>query len=212
MATGDVDTLEELEASIDAENNGQYARAVWEYRAQFGRDRAFYTLMRVWDWEQHALYEAFGRSVDALVSAIREVAPPIERNPLRVWRGISIRAGWDPADAAIGLSWTTDYDVACWFATDALGFARRPGFRPFVLEMVASPDAILTIHQNRPRESEVLLDPSRLDRVAAEIMVEGTNISVADLKPDRQVPADAVARWREAGACYDQLIRGRSFA
>jgi hypothetical protein len=33
--------------------------------------------MTVWNWEQHALYEAFG-SVDAVASAIREVAPRIE--------------------------------------------------------------------------------------------------------------------------------------
>jgi len=193
-----------------ADDKGMIARAIWEKRDQLGRDQAFYALMTVWNWEQHALYEAFG-SVDSVASAIRDVAPRIEReSPLRVWRGISISIDDDPADAAVGLSWTTDFDVACWFATDRLGFAHRPGFHPFVLEVAASPDAILTIHQNRVRESEVLLEPAKFDRVLNKILVEGTGITVADLRPDSRAPVEAIARWREASARYDAATWPRS--
>jgi hypothetical protein len=51
-------------------------------------------------------------------------------------------------------------------------------------------------------EQESLLEPANLDRLTRKIVVEGTEITVADLQPDSRAPAEAIARWREAGARY----------
>ena len=79
----------------------------------------------------------------ALASALREVAPPLKRErPLRVWRGILVHdTDHNPASAAIGLSWSTSFDIACWFATERAGMARlikAREYRPLVFQLAAS--------------------------------------------------------------------------
>jgi hypothetical protein len=51
-------------------------------------------------------------------------------------------------------------------------------------------------------ESEALLEPARLDRLTHQIAVEGTGMTLAELKPDSRAPAEAIARWRLAAARY----------
>jgi hypothetical protein len=69
---------------------------------------------------------------------------------------------WNPAEAAIGLSWTLSFDVACWFAIQrgVLGpIQERRGGRPFVFSLMATADEIITLHQGgtAPTEYEVLV-------------------------------------------------------
>ncbi len=76
-------------------------------------------------------------SIDALADALREVAPSIDAldQPLQLWRGVMVRRDVSPAEAAINLSWTTSFDVACYFAIirDGHGkYQERQGGRPFV--------------------------------------------------------------------------------
>lgn len=51
-------------------------------------------------------------------------------------------------------------------------------------------------------EREVLLDPGKLDRLMHRITVEGTALSVADLRDDSRMPEEVVAGWREAANRY----------
>jgi hypothetical protein len=106
-----------------SDDRGEMVRDLWRRRAEVGHDRVYTVLMDVWDWEHNALCEAFG-SIDALASALQEVAPPLKLEaPLKVWRGATVHRDDHPAEAAIGLSWTMSFDVACWFAT---ALASRP--------------------------------------------------------------------------------------
>jgi hypothetical protein len=189
-------------------DGGRAAREVWEQRHRLGRDLVFARLMDVWDWEHDALCEAF-ETIDDLANALREVAPPLKlEQPLTVWRGVMIRN--DPVAAAIGLSWTTSFDVACWFATERAGVARimeRQGMHPFVFELSATADEIIAVHEGgtatSATEREVLLEPAKLDRLTHRIMVEGTDIPVAALRTNTQADVTAVERWRQAAARHD---------
>jgi hypothetical protein len=121
-----------------------------------------------------------------------------------------IGRGVHPAEVASGLSWTTNFGVACWFATIRAGLAAMQearGGRPFVFSLTATADEIIALHQGRTvltgSEHEALLEPAKLDRLAPAIVVEGTTTTVAELRPDSSAPAEAVGRWRQAAADYD---------
>jgi hypothetical protein len=191
------------------DDRGAIVREIWQRRDLYGRERVYDALMDVWDWEHSALCEAFG-TIDALADALREVAPPLVlEQPLKVWRGILV--GDNPAEAAIGLSWSTSFDVACWFATERAGFAHIMERRahPFVFELTATADEIIALHEGSTvlaaTEVEALLEPAKLDRLTHKIIVEGTDITLAELQPDSWAPDEAIARWREAGARYDAV-------
>jgi hypothetical protein len=191
---------------------GKAARALWEQRAHVERDRVYAALMGAWDWEHNALCEAFG-TIDDLASALRAVAPPLKlEQPLKVWRGIMVHD--NPAEAAIGLSWSTSFPVACWFATERAGFARmmeQRGAHPFVFALTATADEIIALHGGgtvtTATEREALLEPAKLDKLTHKIVIEGTTITLADLQSDSRAPAEAVARWRAASARYETARR-----
>jgi hypothetical protein len=195
---------------VEIIGKAEAARGVWERRTHADRNRVYAALMGAWDWEHNALCEAF-RTIDDLASALREVAPPLKlEQPLKVWRGIMVRD--NPAEAAIGLSWSTSLDVACWFATAGIArMTEQDGVHPFVFALTATADEIITLHAGGTvltvTEREALLEPAKLDRLTHKIIVEGTGITVADLRADSRAPADAVARWRAAGARYETARR-----
>jgi hypothetical protein len=137
--------------------------------------------------------EAFG-TADDFADALCKVAPPIKRQRrIRVWRGVKVRDA-SPADAAIGLSWTRNRDIACWFAT------RREvtGVRAFVFETVLEPEQIIVFYNGR-REQEVIVNLARFE--LGDVWVEGTNLYAIELDVDDAPPGTALADWRiEAGA------------
>jgi hypothetical protein len=180
------------------EDPGKVVRAFWERRDELGHDRVYAAMMTAWEWHHNELCEAFG-TTDALADALRAVAPPLPlTRPAWVWRGIVTTD--DPAGAAIGLSWSWSYDAACWFATGAPRLSRVELF-PFVFALQAN-EEIIAFHEHRC-ESEMLLEPAKLDLVTNKIMLDGTNIAVADLRPDSRAPAEAVERWRAAAARHE---------
>jgi hypothetical protein len=182
-------------------DRGVAAREIWERRDRLGHRLAYTALMEVWDHDDRELVEAF-ETPDELAAALREVAPPLKRKrPLKVWRGIIVQQA-DPAKAAIGLSWTTSCDIACWFATRY----DKPNRRPFVFKLAATPEDIIALHNER-REQEVLLEPVALDQLTHEIVVEGTGITLDELEPDSRAPEEALARWRAAGQRYEAAKR-----
>lgn len=193
-------------------DRGETVRALWQQRDRYSRDQVYAALMHVWDWEHHALVEAFG-TIDALAGALREVAPRLKLDrPLKVWRGVMVHdTDHNPVDAAIGLSWSTSFDSACWFATERAGFAQLLGGRPFVFELAASPKEIIALYDGRG-ECEALLEPVRLDLVTHDMVVEGTTIRVADLQSGSCAPAEAIERWRVAGARYEAVRTARTRA
>lgn len=190
---------------------GKAALETWRQREYFGRDRACAALLAAWDWHHNDLWEAFG-SVDALASALRDVAPPLTLDrPLKVWRGGIVQRDVPAAQVAAGLSWTTSLDVACWFAVGAprLLFASD---RPVVFALEATADEIIALHHGHTAitetEREALLDPAKLDLLTQRITVEGTAFTVADLRNDSRIPDEVITRWREAADRYSAVRYG----
>jgi hypothetical protein len=122
---------------------------------------------------------------------------------MRCWRGIAVEKA-NPVDAAFGVSWTRNRDVACWFAfrfVDAL-----PKLRPFVFRCDVDPDAITVLHNDRD-EREVLVDPSML--WGERIYIEGTDCHCGQLDPDSRAPDDPLAMWLEAAQRLSRRRRSR---
>jgi hypothetical protein len=97
-----------------------------------------------------------------------------------------------PMDAAVGLSWTRNRDIACWFA---MRFSEVSGVRPFVFETYVGPEEIVTFYDGR-REAEVIVDTVPLDM--NWIMVDGTSIRHDFLEIDSSAPAERLADWSAA--------------
>ena len=189
------------------------ALETWRQRERVGCERACAALLAAWDWHHNDLWEAFG-SVDALASALREVAPPLTLDrPLKVWRGGIIPRDVHPAQVAAGLSWTTSLDVACWFAVGAPRL-RFPADRPVVFALEATADEIIALHHGHTAttetEREALLDPAKLDLLTHRITVEGTAFAVADLRNDSRIPEEVITRWREAADRYSAVRYDRT--
>jgi hypothetical protein len=163
----------------DNNKNGANARTIWEQRHRYGSALTYARMMDCWVG-----------SITALADALREVAPSVLLEaPIAVWRGGIVHPDDHPADIAIGLSWTTSLDTACWFATNRAGFAsteEKRGARPFVLATTATASEIIAFHEGRTvltsSESEVQLDPAKL--VTRNVSVAGTGITVAELQHD----------------------------
>jgi hypothetical protein len=165
-------------------------------------------MMASWDHDHAVTIDAFG-SQEEFASALREVAP-VTRRPrrraMRCWRGIAVETA-NPVDAAFGVSWTTNRDVACWFAFQFVGRPdEQPDLRPFVFRCDIDPDAILVVHNDRD-EREVLVDPSRL--WGERIYVEGTDWHCGQLDPDSRAPNDLLAIWRDAAQRLSRRRRSR---
>ena len=109
-------------------DRGQAFRALHENRGTVGGRVAYHGMMEVWEHDHAVLMDAFDCDYYAVAACLKDVAPPLAIDkPLRVWRGVCVRDGEDPAAAAQGLSWTRSRDVACWFAF-RFALHRRPTF------------------------------------------------------------------------------------
>jgi hypothetical protein len=185
---------ESLMCALPNRDRGKAAVGLYEHLHQIGRRPVYAGLMAAWDHDHPVVIEAFGGDYD-FAGALQEVAPKVSvTRPVRAWRGIIVD-GAHPREAVLGLSWTTQRDLACWFA---LRFYRS-GLRPFVAEALFEPYSIITFW-NKRREYEVIVDPEFL--WDAEILIEGTSMIVSDLKQYDRPPDEAVARWQEASGRY----------
>jgi hypothetical protein len=195
---------ERLMFRIPNADRGCAAYALHEHRDAVGTAIAYHGIMQAWDHDPHEVVTAFG-SVDEFATAIHNAAPPIKRSRrLTCWRGVVVEHA-NPAQAALGLSWTRSRDIACWFATEYYGVGDRPGVRSFVFEALVEPITILAFHNGR-QEQEVLLDPCTLD-FNATITIDGTSIRREELTADALPSADALAIWRKLGARYEARKR-----
>jgi hypothetical protein len=79
------------------------------------------------------------------------------------------------------------------------------GDTPFVFELDATADVIITLHQGRTvmtaTEREVLIEPAKLDQLTHKITVEGTALTLANLS-DSWTHDAALMRWRQAADRY----------
>jgi hypothetical protein len=108
-------------------------------------------LLRAWDHDHREVLSAFG-DPQAFANALRKVAQPSGRNkPVRAWRGVS------SPHAAYGISWTTDRDVACWFAMRFRDHRRSP--LVFVADI---PPALIIAEHDERAEREILVDFGKL--------------------------------------------------
>jgi hypothetical protein len=123
--------------------------------------------------------------------------PQLITEPLTLWRGIAKR--WDPGHKAIikGISWTTDLEIACFFATDLRSSA--PENERFVVRTVVQPPAVLGFLDSR-NEKEVLVNPKRITSVFLEDFNRlGKRI---DTKRMPKISSELFARWKEKSEKY----------
>jgi hypothetical protein len=131
-----------------------------------------------------------------------DVAPPLKLpKPLRIWRGVQMKKGEHPADAAFGVSWTRSRDVACWFV---FRFDWQPDVRPFVFRVDLDPRSVIAIHRAR-REREVLVNVEELNY--HHIVLDGSKMTIDDLMPDSNAADHLIERWRRG--CEQERQRRR---
>jgi hypothetical protein len=192
----------DLIATLPNADRGEAAREIWQRRDRLGDRLAYAALIDAWDHDDRVLTEAFS-SVDDLATALHGVAPRYKRKrPLPVWRGIIVQHNTHPRDAAVGMSWTRNRHIACWFATRRY----NPSLRPFVFALNAMPEEIIALHDGRG-EQEVLLEPAALVWLTDAIFAEGSTTSYDELEPDSRPTDGQLAQWQAAGARYEATAR-----
>jgi hypothetical protein len=118
--------------------------------------------------------------------------PLLISEPLMLWRGIAKR--WDPGHEATikGISWTTDLETACFFATNLRSSA--PENERFVVRTVVQPASVMGFLDSR-NECEVLVNPKRIGSVFLEDFNEsGRRINI---KRVPEISSELFAKWKK---------------
>ena len=195
-----VDEAMTLLCALPNSDRGEAAKNLYELRKIVGKRVAYRGLILAWEHDHQELISAFG-SEEELAAALRDVSPPSKRKkPVRAWRGINNIKG------AFGMSWTTDRDIACWFAMRS----NRPA--PSVLVCDLYPQAIVAEHNGR-RECELIVDPIELDRHSI-FLDDGRGdpykIYEFDDECHKQVASAEIAGWRAGFDRYKAAKNARS--
>jgi hypothetical protein len=162
---GDMDAINDLCFMLPNPFRGQEAidfYSLWQ-DGKVDRAVAWAVLKNVWHHDPGFLaaqVEHNGDDCDLLVQMFREVGPGSDslpehfrsRKSLTIWRGAS---GCHPEDAGIGLSWTLNRRIACWFAT------RWGELDPVVVRVEVPTSTVLAYIADR-NEEEVIVDPFAL--------------------------------------------------
>jgi hypothetical protein len=178
-------------------DRGEAGKGLYDQRRVIGNAVAYCGLMHLWDHDHREVSSAFGSREDFL-AALREVAPaPKRKRAFRIWRGVTCVNG------IAGPSWTTNRDVACWFAM------RHTPATPLVLTCAAFPDDIIAEHNER-NEREVIVDPSWIwDHITLDDPISGTKQSASDFEDDPPlVSPELLADWREAFERWEKRKNG----
>lgn len=185
---------ETLICALPNSDRGEAAKKLYEHR-KIGKRVAYCGLILAWEHDHEELISAFG-SEEELAAALRDVSAPSRRKkPVRAWRGINNTRG------AFGMSWTTDRDIACWFAMRYL--EHRP--TPSVLVCDLYPEAIVTEHNGR-HEWELIVDPielATLDVFLDDGREEPYEIYEFDDECRKQVASADFAGWRAGYERYE---------
>jgi hypothetical protein len=188
---------ESLVWTLPNSDRGKAARGLYRGRKVIGCDVVFAGMMAAWEHDHNHVAHAFGSSI-AFALALKAVAPPHGRTEtLRAWRGI-LPANEQLQDATFGPSWTTDRDIAAWFAM-RFYFNQDGARRPFVYCADFEPDDIVAFNDSR-NEAEVIVHKCR------KVFVDhdGTHT----LGPARLVvpSAEALVSWKEG---YERVCQRR---
>ena len=158
---GDVEAALDLACALENHKRGYVAVAMWRCKVPIEAFRVY--LRMTWDHDHRYVIEA-AQTRRTLAYMFRYAAFPLPAelpDVVTVWRGTSYLAiGKDETDYA----WTTDRDVACWFA---MRFADING-SPLVLTAdVAKRDIVL--FTNERSESEAVLMRSPAARIDGDV-------------------------------------------
>jgi hypothetical protein len=201
-----VDDAMTLISTLPNSDRGEAAKSLYEYH-DVGNRVAYRGLILAWEHDHQELISAFG-SQEELADALRSVSPPSKRKkPVRAWRGV------DNVEGAFGMSWTTNRDIACWFAMRRFAYGPRP--TPCVLVCDLDPAAIVAEHNGRD-ECELIVDPFELDTHAIFLddgREDPYEISKFDDECHKQVASAEIEGWRLGYNRYEaakkaKLIRG----
>jgi hypothetical protein len=149
---GDVNAAFSLFAALSNEKRGEVARAMWLAKVPRPAFREY--LGGAWDHDhQHVIAAAQSRRRLAAMFRYAEFPVPAEMpSTVRVWRGTS---KLKIKEASRGYSWTTERDVACWFA---MRYATQNA-PPLVLTATVAKADIALVHNERSESEIVLMRP-----------------------------------------------------
>lgn len=155
---GDVDAALDLAAALPSTERGAVAVLMWRCRVPVGAFREFFSM--VWRHDHREVIEAArGRRTLAAVFRYSAFDLPAELpDVVTVWRGSSALTF---NEAKTGYAWSTDRDVACWFA---MRFAENNG-SPLVLTAdIAKSDIVLFTNERSESEAVLMRPPAaRID-------------------------------------------------
>jgi len=158
---GDVQAAFSLSCFLDNADRGAMALAMWQAKIPREAFRAYFA--PVWMHDHRRVIEA-AQTRRRLADMFRYAAfalPAELPDVVRVWRGSSKLS---LEDASKGYSWTTDKDVACWFA---MRFAADNG-APLVLAADVPKTEIALFTDERSEQEALLLKPP------AGLFIDGT--------------------------------------
>lgn len=153
---GDGDAALSLSVAVGNSKRGEVVVDFWKANAPRASFREL--LSSVWDHDHRELIAAAGtrRRLRALFRFAQFDTSSLP-DTVQVWRGTS---GLSPWNAANGQSWSTDRDVACWFA---MRFADHFGNPLVVTSTVHREDVHL--YTNARQEKEVVLFKLQYPRI-----------------------------------------------
>lgn len=168
---GDVEAALILSVALEDSERGHVAVMMWRAKVPLGAFRAF--LSSVWDHDHRHLIRA-AATRRTLGHMFRYAAFPLPADmPERVtlWRGTSVLS---LNEAKAGYSWTTERDVACWFAM------RFENPAPLVLATEVAKTDIALFGTERDESEAVLMRPP------VKAWIDGTQTDWIDASARRQ--------------------------
>jgi hypothetical protein len=187
----------DLIVTLPNRHRGIAARGLYEHRHIVGNRVAFSGFIKAWNHDHTRVNSAFGGNIPAV---LRELNPSRKKKASVIaWRGV------DDLDAIQGFSWTTDRDVACFFAI------RSPRNTPFLLRYEFQPEDILARYNGRS-EHELIVDPLQIDLNRVQLddgSKERSDTYVSDLVSHEDISPDAITNWRTRAKRYAARIKAK---
>lgn len=155
---GDPEAARILSVTLRNDRRGHMAVAMWRAKVSKEAFREYFS--SAWDHDhRHVIHAAETRRTLACLFRYAAFPLPAELpETIPVWRGTSKLT---TKEAKQGYSWTTNRDVACWFA---MRFASHNG-SPLVLSANVTKADIALFHSEREESEAVLLRPPAVVRI-----------------------------------------------
>jgi hypothetical protein len=160
---GDVEAAENLSFALENSMRGLVAVGMWRAKVPVAAYRAF--LSSVWEHDHDEVIAAAANK-QQLRHMFRYAAFPLPSDlpdVVTVWRGTSGQPFKEARKT--GYSWTTDRDMACWFA---MRFADNYGY-PLVLTANVSKSDIVLFSNERCESEAVIFRTPKSQHVDADI-------------------------------------------